>query len=169
MTTLEIHTNSNALHDNLREILSRGKSPSLFFHFTTIPKDLPYHATILLVSPLKSWTARTSWRWLCSRSQYTSSVGDSRRNPIAAEVYLQAPSFMTSILPNLLPSIFTRLLEELFQSSMNQQETNKTNTTHKNWNIFINLACWKDSENSKAYWSWCTEITLKWDSISGFT
>lgn len=61
MMTLAIYT--NALHDNLREILSSGKSPSLFFYFTTIPKDLPFHMTILF--PL--WNPELQeppWRWL---------------------------------------------------------------------------------------------------------
>lgn len=127
---LVIHTNSNVLPDYLREILSRGKSPNLFFHFTTIPKDLPYHSIILF--PL--WNPELQElpeRCLHSRSQYTSSVGDSRCNPTAAEAYLQVQSFMTSKLPSLLPFMFTGILDGLFQSSMNQQETNNTSTTTK--------------------------------------
>lgn len=96
----------------------------LFYHNTKGSSFSHDH----LVSPLKSWTARTTLKMAHSRSQYTSSVGDSRCNPIAAPVYLQAQSFMTSILPSLLPSMFTGLLDRLFQSSMIQSETNNTNT-----------------------------------------
>lgn len=125
----DISSSCNALHDTLREILSKGKKPSLFFHFTTLQKDLPYHATILLVSPLKSWTARTAWVMAPQHFSVTSAEGDSWCNPTAAEVYLQAQSFMSSILPACsLPCLLDGYWMDCFRAVWIRRKLNNTTT-----------------------------------------